>query len=49
MAKLTAWLVTLAGILLIPPITAAIPSPNWIIAAIVLIIGIGKLMRSYKK
>lgn len=53
MAKLTAWLVTLIGILLVLPligVTAlAGDLTNWVIAAGVLVIGIAKLMRNYGK
>ena len=51
MAKLTAWLVALAGVLLLPPVKVLIAADtfDWLIAAIVLIVGIGKLMRNYQK
>ena len=52
MAKLTAILVTVIGILLILPllgVTALVAYNDWLIAIAVLIIGIGKLMRNYKK
>ena len=53
MAKLTAWLVTLIGILLVlaisMPATFSAAWKDWIIALAVLIIGIGKLMRNYTK
>lgn len=52
MAKLSAWIVTIIGILLVLPlIGVALPATlnNWLIALGVLIMGIGKLMRSYKK
>ncbi len=51
MAKLTAWLVTLIGVLLVLVLIA--PSVfltawvNWIIALVVLVIGISKLVRNY--
>ena len=51
MAKLTAWLVTLIGLLLV--LQLLIPATfsgswfNWVLALVVLIIGIGKLMRNY--
>lgn len=52
MAKLTAWLVTLVGILLVLPLLGVAGlekiSP-WIIALGVLVIGISKLMRNYQK
>jgi len=55
MAKLTAWLVTLIGILLVlaAPGIAIINLDNawvdWIIALAVLAIGLTKLQRNYKK
>ena len=52
MAKLTAWLVTLIGILLILPllgVTALNTLATWIVPLAVLVIGIGKLMRNYSK
>jgi hypothetical protein len=50
MAKLTAWLVTLIGVLLVLPlikvdIEATLNS--WLIALAVLVIGVAKLMRNY--
>jgi len=52
MAKLTAWLVTILGVLLLLP-TLGVSLPvwvgTWIIPLGVLIIGIGKLARNYKK
>ncbi len=52
MAKLTAWLVTLIGILLVLPLigVSALASINdWVIALAVLIIGIAKLVRNYSR
>ena len=56
MAKLTAWLVTLIGVLLLLPLlgveqlgTVTEGTLAWIIAIAVLIVGIGKLVRNYKK
>lgn len=56
MAKLTAWLVTVIGVLLVlaqvPAIADAVSLSSWngwIIALAVLVIGIGKLVRNYKK
>jgi len=62
MAKLTAWLVTIIGLLLvwnlINPLFSKLPGVaatttvnwvSWVIAVAVLIIGIGKLVRNYKK
>ena len=51
MAKLTAWLVTLAGIVLLL-LPLGVVSLNdlwfqWVLAIIVLAIGIGKLVRNY--
>ena len=51
MAKLTAWLVTLIGVLwLLPLIGVAIEQNlwNWLVGLSFLIIGIGKLMRNYQ-
>ncbi len=54
MAKLTAWLVTIAGILLFLPLLGVTPLGTvtsgplaWLLAAVVLIIGISKLVRNY--
>lgn len=53
MAKLTAWLVTLAGVLLVlaAPGIAIISLTDawvaWVLALAVLVIGIGKLIRNY--
>lgn len=53
MAKLTAWLVLLLGILLV--LALLLPATfsgmwfNWVIALAVLVIGIGKLIRNYGK
>ncbi len=55
MAKLTAWLVTLIGVLLIlaaPGIalwSLADTWVAWVVALAVLIVGIGKLSRNYSK
>lgn len=52
MAKLTAWLVTIIGILLVLPligVSALAGYNDWLIALAVLVIGIGKLMRNYSK
>lgn len=52
MAKLTAWIVTILGILLLLPligIKIAATLNSWLIALGVLIVGIGKLMRNYSK
>jgi len=53
MAKLTAWLVTLLGVLLV--LTLLLPATfygawfDWVVALAVLVIGVGKLLRNYKK
>jgi len=53
MAKLTAWLVTIVGALLVLQVLAPKAFTglwfNWLVALAVLIVGIGKLMRNYKK
>ena len=52
MAKLTAWLVTLIGVLLILPlikVTFLQAYNDWLIALAVLAVGIGKLMRNYSE
>ncbi|MBS3074570.1 hypothetical protein J4447_03910 [Candidatus Pacearchaeota archaeon] len=52
MAKLTAWLMTLIGVLWVLPLLGldigAVIS-NWLIALSFLVIGVSKLMRNYKK
>lgn len=56
MAKLTAWLVTLIGLLLVLNAISAVADllamdvwMNWVIALAVLVVGIGKLIRNYSK
>lgn len=53
MAKLTAWLVAIIGLLLVIEqlgiLTAVTDFNGWLIAIGVLAIGIGKLMRNYSK
>lgn len=53
MAKLTAWLVTIIGVLLLLAASNLVPAltnwNNWLIAIGVLAIGIGKLVRNYSK
>jgi len=52
MAKLTAWLVTLIGVLLILPligISQLDTLSKWIIPLAVLGVGIGKLVRNYSE
>lgn len=51
MAKLTAWLVTIIGILLVLPllgVTALEGINAWLIPIAVLVIGLGKLARNYQ-
>ncbi|MDD5133361.1 MAG: hypothetical protein PHD81_01425 [Candidatus Nanoarchaeia archaeon] len=53
MAKLTAWLVTILGLWLVLAQLGVIPASllnlqGWIVALVVLVIGIGKLVRNYK-
>ena len=50
MAKLTAWVVTILGVLLLLPLLVldiGTAVNNWLIAIGVLVIGIGKLIRNY--
>ncbi len=56
MAKLTAWLVTIIGVLLLLPLlgitqlgTVTDGILAWLIAIGVLVVGIGKLVRNYSK
>lgn len=54
MAKLTAWLVTILGLWLLLAELNVLPASlldlqGWIIAIVVLVIGIGKLVRNYSK
>ena len=52
MAKMTAWLVTALGVLLVLPligINIGADLNNWLIALAVLVVGIGKLVRNYSK
>jgi hypothetical protein len=56
MAKLTAWLVTLVGVLLvlnlIPKVADVLVMAKWFgwaVAIAVLIVGVGKLVRNYSK
>jgi hypothetical protein len=51
MAKMTAWLVTVIGVLLLlPALGLGLPAwiMTWIIPLAVIVIGVGKLMRNYK-
>jgi hypothetical protein len=50
MAKLTAWLVTIVGVLLLLPLLGVdigADLSSWLIALGVLVVGIGKLVRNY--
>ncbi len=56
MAKLSAWLVTLIGIILLLPLLGITQLGSvtdgtlaWVIAIAVLVMGIGKLIRNYKR
>jgi len=52
MAKLTAWVVTILGVLLVLPLIGVeigTIANDWLIAIGVLVIGIGKLVRNYSK
>ena len=55
MAKTTAWCATIIGLLLVPPIRdwvtglATFDVWGWLVAILVLIVGVTKLMRNYKK
>lgn len=51
MAKLTAWLVTIIGVLLVLQVLGVSLGAKldaWLIPIGVLVVGIGKLMRNYK-
>lgn len=51
MAKLTAWLVTLIGVLMVLPllgVSQLATAAAWIVPLAVLVIGITKLLRNYK-
>jgi CRISPR/Cas system-associated endonuclease Cas3-HD len=52
MAKMTAWLVTLVGVILVLGalgVSLGATLDKWLIPIAVLIVGIGKLMRNYQK
>ena len=52
MAKLSAWLVTLVGVLLVLPLIGldiGATLNSWLIALAVLVIGVAKLIRNYSK
>jgi uncharacterized membrane protein YiaA len=52
MAKVTAWLVTLIGVLLVLGLLNVVDTTadwvQWVIALAVLVVGVTKLMRNYK-
>ena len=53
MAKVTAWLVTLIGVLMVWGLVPSLPQLSaalnaWIMALAVLVIGVTKLMRNYQ-
>jgi hypothetical protein len=49
MAKLTAWLVTLVGVLLVLGLVSSMVAGwnTWLVPVLVLVVGIGKLARNY--
>lgn len=55
MAKTTAWCATFIGLLLLPPVKSWVESMatfdlwGWLIAVLVLVVGITKLMRNHNK
>lgn len=53
MAKLTAWLVTLIGVILVLAAAGVFSITDswfmWVLGIAVLVIGVGKLLRNYKK
>lgn len=55
MAKTTAWIATIIGLLLVPPIKtwvgglATADIWGWLMAILVLVIGVTKLIRNYSK
>ena len=52
MAKLTAWIVTIIGVLMLLPLVGVTQYPvviSWLVCIGVLIIGVSKLMRNYGK
>lgn len=51
MAKLSAWLITLIGVLYLLPLLGVDTGMwgPWLIALSFIVMGIGKLMRNYKK
>lgn len=52
MAKLTAWLVTLVGVLLLLPLLSLDIGQSlsaWLVALAWLVVGVGKLVRNYSR
>jgi hypothetical protein len=52
MAKLTAWLVTLIGVLWLLPLIGldiGMTLTDWLVGLAFLVVGVGKLMRNYGK
>jgi len=52
MAKLSAWLITVIGVLMILPlikVNIGAVLNAWVMALLVLVLGISKLMRNYNK
>lgn len=52
MAKLSAWLITIIGILLVLPlinVDIGAQLNAWLMALLVLVLGVSKLVRNYKK
>ena len=50
MAKLSAWLITIIGVLMAASAAGVvIPYNAWLMALLVLVLGVSKLMRNYKK
>ncbi len=52
MAKISAWIITIIGILLVLPLVSVdigATVNSWLIALLVLALGITKLIRNYKK
>ncbi len=49
MAKLSAWIITIIGVILtLPLLGIAVPGSNWLVPLLVLALGVTKLLRSYK-
>jgi len=50
MAKLSAWLITIIGVLLVLPLLNVVINATlnaWLIALLVLVLGVSKLIRNY--